>query len=280
MKIGLSLGGGGSRGYAHLGAIRALEEAAVPIQLINGSSIGAVVGGAYALYGDAARVLAIVEEVVGGVNVNYFNVFHYSGDSGSFLRNWLVNAMCDLGALRASVLSHRNNLRALELLFGESRFADTRIPFSSVAVDLLAGETVVIREGRLADGVLPSMSIPGIFPPVEKEGRLLVDGCVLADTPAHELRREGADFVIAIALGKGKGAEWRNGFDVLNRVETVKEDLLDRWELGAAGFEITIDLPHYDSTRFDNSQYAIAQGYEAVTAALPRLERRLAEANA
>jgi len=279
MRIGLSLGGGGARGFAHIGVIKALREAGVPIDLVNGSSAGAVVGAAYALHTDIERTIAKAKEVVHSVDVNYFNIFRYSMERRQFLRNWLVNAICDLSALRSSILSHKNNLRALEMLFGQYEFSDTQIPFSSVAIDLLTGETVIIKEGKLIDGVLASTSIPGIFPPVERAGRLLVDGCVLADVPARELRQEGAEFVIAIRLGAEIETSYRNGFDLLNYVDGLKGRELTQWELEQADFQITIDIPGFDSSRFDNYEIAIARGYKVAMNALPDLERKLGESS-
>ena len=200
MKIGLSLGGGGALGYAHIGAIRALKEAEVPIDLINGTSIGAIAGGAYALYTDVEEITNIVKKVINSVDLNYFNIFHYSMESHPFLRDWLVNVACDFASLRSSIFSHKNNRKALELIFSDHEFDDTKIPFSSVAVDLLSGKPVIINEGKMIDGILPSISIPGIFPPIERNGLLLVDGYVLANIPVVELRQQGADYIIAINL--------------------------------------------------------------------------------
>jgi len=89
MKVGLCLGGGGSRGYAHIGAIRALTEADIKIDIVNGTSIGAIVGGAYALYQDVDKMIALVKQVIESVNVNHFNLFHHSLEGPAFLHNWL-----------------------------------------------------------------------------------------------------------------------------------------------------------------------------------------------
>ena len=125
MKVGLCLGGGGSRGYAHIGAIRALKEAGIKIDIVNGTSIGAIMGGMYALYQDVDKMTALVREVIGSVNVNHFNLFRHSTEGPSFLQNWLTEAVCDLAALRKSIQSHKNNLKALKILFEEYRFEDT-----------------------------------------------------------------------------------------------------------------------------------------------------------
>jgi len=279
MKIGLSLGGGGARGYAHIGAIKALDEAKINVDLINGTSIGAIVGGAYALYTNTEKLVTLVEEVAHSVNVNYFNIFRYSSESRSFLRDWFISAACDLASLRHSIFSNKNNQKALEIIFGDYRFSDTKIPFSSVTFDLIAGKTVIINEGKLADGILPSISIPGIFPPVEEDEQLLVDGYVLANIPVVELREQGADFIIAINLAMDAEEGYQNGFDLMNNVELLKQQQLDQWEMDEANFAVTINLPGFDSMRFDNHEVAIAHGYEIVKKTLPRLKRRLSKIN-
>lgn len=277
MKIGLSLGSGGARGYAHIGVLQALEEAGIEVDLINGSSIGAIVGGAWALYQDVARLIKITERLVREADVDYFNIFRYPSESRPFLHSWLINALCDLSALRGAILSHKNNVKALEIIFGEHGFHDTQIPFSSVACDLLAGETVVIEEGGLIEGVLPSIAIPGIFPPVERDGQLLVDGGILADVPVRELRGEGAEFIIAVELGEEIEREYHNGFGLLTYIDALKAQRLRQWELVEADFQIEVGLPNFDSMRFDNYEIAIAQGYKAARRALPELLRRLDE---
>jgi len=278
MKVGVSLGSGGSRGFAHLGVLRALEEAKVPIDLVNGSSIGAVVGATYALHLNAEKVARLVQDVLPKIDVGFFNLFRYPASSPAFLRNWLAEAFCNLSALQMSIVSHRNNRRALGLLLGEKTFADTAIPFSAAAFDLLAGETVILKEGRLADAILASISIPGIFPPVERDGRLLVDGAVQADVPVRELRAEGADFVIGVRLVQEVLKDYRNGFGLLIVIDQVKSDAVCAWELAASDFAITIDLPGYDMARFDQSVVAMEAGYDAAHRALPTLLRRLEEA--
>lgn len=242
MKIGVSLGAGGARGYAHIGVLKALEEAGIRPDLLSGSSIGAIIGGASALYGEAARLETLAAELVERANIRYFNPFRFPTGSHQFLANWLIHATCDVSALRASVYSHRRNRKVLEFIFGQHTFADTAIPFWAVAVDLLSGEVVSIGEGPLVDGILPSISIPGIFPPVERDGMLLVDGGVLAEVPVRELRSQGAGFVIAVRLRGEDVLPVRNGFSLLMWLDALKGESLAQWELAAADFIIQVDL--------------------------------------
>ena len=279
MKIGLSLGGGGARGYAHIGVLRALEEAEISIDLINGASIGAIVGGAYALYGTSEKLQRIAAEQVANMHLHYSNIFQNAHINNAFLRNWLLHAACNISSLRSSVYSHKRNLKALEFIFGEHLFSDTVLPFSAAAVDIISGKTVSIKEGKLVDGVLPSISIPGIFPPVRRGEFLLVDGGVLSNVPARELREEGADFVIGVGLGPNDLVRTvENGFSIVTYVDLLKGEALEQAELESADFGFTVQLPGFDILKFDGYESAITKGYETAKQYLPQLERKLNEA--
>ena len=279
MKVGLCLGGGGSRGYAHLGAIRALTEAGIKIDIVNGTSIGAIVGGMFALYQDTDKMTPLVKKVVGSVRVSHFDLFKQTTESSSFMRNWLTEAVCDFAALRISIQSHKNNLKALRLIFDDKRFEDTKIPFSAISNDLTTGKTVVIKSGRLIDGVLASASIPGIFPPVTRGKKILVDGFVLANIPVPELRQQGADFIISIELIDLLDANYQNGVDVLYYIESMKQKQLEQWAIADSNFHIQIDMSKFDSTRFENYDVAIELGYKTTLKIIPDLKKKLEAAN-
>ncbi len=275
MKIGLSLGGGGTRGYAHLGVIRALVEANIPIDLINGTSIGAVMGGGYALYKDVDMFINLVKQVIHKSNINYYDIFHSQSDSQSFLRTWLLEAVCDIASLQSSIQSNRRQLKALRAVFGEHTFADTKIPFSSVAHDLISGKAVIFKKGKLVDGILPSVTLPGIFPPVRRRNRLLVDGYVLSNTPVKELRMQGADLIIAVELISADKHTYENGLDILNGIEDMKQRQLDDWQIAEADFHIKLDFEQYTPDRFENYERAMKLGYDTARTALTGLLKML-----
>ncbi len=279
MKIGLCLGGGGSRGYAHIGAIRALTEAGIKIDMVNGTSIGAVVGGAYALYQDVDKMTDLVKQVIESVNINHFNVFRHPTEGPSFLRSWLNEAICDIATLRKSIQSHKSNLKALRILFNERRFEDTKIPFSAISTDLITGKTVIIKRGKLVDGVLASTSLPGIFPPVTRGRKLLVDGYVLSNVPVPELRQEGADFIISVELGVISNARYQNGMDILNYIEVLKQKRLEQWAITESDFHIKIDMTEFDSNHFETYLVAMEHGYKVTQKAMSRLMNKLEKAN-
>jgi NTE family protein len=278
MRIGLSLGSGGARGYAHIGVLRALEEANVKIDLINGSSIGAIIGGAYALYGSSDKIEQLAAQLAEQMHLSYAGIFQDQHSSNSFLHNWLVHAACNVSSLLTSIYSHNKNRRALEFIFGNNTFLDTSIPFAAVAVDLIKGESVSIEDGLLVDGVLASISIPGIFPPVERHNRLLVDGGVLASVPARELRSNGAGFVIAVELAQDDLiSTGPNGLSLVTYVDALKGNLLTEWELAFADVTITVHLPGFDVLRFSSYDDAIAEGYAAAKQQLPCIVRAIDE---
>lgn len=280
MKIGLCLGGGGSRGYAHIGVIQALTEAGIKIDAVNGTSIGAVIGGMYALYRDVDKMNELVRQVVESINVNHFNLFRHSLPHTSFLHNWLNEAVCDIASMRRSLQSHKNNLKAFRIIFGERMFVDTVIPFSVITTDIIAGKTVVIKEGKIIDAVVASVSLPGIFPPVVRGKKLLVDGTVLSNIPVPELRREGADFIISIELKAEIGGEPQTGMDVLNFIESMKQKQLQNWALAESDFKINIDMSKYDGSRFEDYSAAIERGYQVAKKVMPRLKKKLEKASA
>ena len=172
---GLVLGGGGPRGFAHLGVIRALEEAGVPVDVVGGTSIGAIVAGLYALgLDDAARVRALTHE---------------------------IGRLVTLTVPLVSVSSGRRVDRLLADRLGTVPIEDLARPFFCVSASLTRAEEVIHDRGPLWPAVRASVSLPGIFPPVWADGDLLVDGATLNNVPADVMRgRVGRGYVIAVDL--------------------------------------------------------------------------------
>ena len=175
-SLGLALGSGSARGLAHIGVLKVLEREGLPIDLIAGTSIGALIGGAYAIGLSVEEIEAIALAT-------------------SFRR--LVSFVDVALPTRALVNGKRIEDFIREIADGRT-FADTRVPFACVAVDVTNGREVVLREGDLATAIRASISTPVVFAPVEHEGRLLVDGAVLNAVPVDVVREMGADVVIAV----------------------------------------------------------------------------------
>lgn len=146
-------------------------------------------------------------------------------------------------------------------------------------MDIMTGKTVVIKRGKLIDGVLASASLPGIFPPVVRGKKLLVDGYVLANIPVQELRQQGADFIISIELVNKPNKEYQNGIDLIYYIESLKQKQLDKWAIAESDFHIKVDMSKFDSSHFENYLVAMERGYKATQTVIPLLKSKLEKAN-
>ncbi|MEN9231745.1 MAG: patatin family protein [Thermostichus sp. DG02_5_bins_236] len=176
-KLGLALGSGGARGWAHIGVIRALERAEIPIDYIAGASIGAFVGAIY-----AAGELDELEEFVRDLN-------------------WkMILSLFDVVFPTCGLLDGNKIYDLLTEHLQELCIEEAGIPFCCVATDLITGKEVQLRSGKMADAVRASISIPGIFTPLQYEGRYLGDGGIVNPVPVQVVREMGADIVIGVNL--------------------------------------------------------------------------------
>ena len=176
-KIGLALSGGGARGLAHIGVLRALEREGIPVDLLAGTSMGGVIAAGYAAGLDPAYLEQEALRMGGWRN----------------LLPLVDRSLPGLGLLKGE--------RVREYFvhhLGDRTFADLRVPLALVVVDLLTGEEVALTSGQVADAVRATVSLTGVLAPVRLGGRLLVDGGLLNNIPADVVRRMGADVVIAV----------------------------------------------------------------------------------
>ena len=188
-RIGLALGGGSARGWAHVGVIKALAEMDIEPDLVAGTSVGAIVGAIYgldALEGFEEWVLRLTRrDIIGYMDLGF-------SPGGFFEGKRLVRTF------------HEN--------FGDAQFEDLRLPFGAVATELDTGLEVWMREGSVAEAVRASMSLPGMFTPVHHNGRWLVDGGLVNPVPVSLCRAMGAQRVIAVSLnGDLLGRHFRRG---------------------------------------------------------------------
>jgi len=176
-RIGVALGSGSARGLAHIGVLRAIEQAGIKVDVIAGASMGAMVGAVYA----AGQLDGLAAE---------FAAFDWKRIASLldpvFPRSGLVDGVKIAGFVRARVTS--------------PRIEDLPIPFRAVATDLLSGDEVVVGTGDVIEAVRASIAVPGIFTPVRSSGRILVDGGLVNPVPVSVARAMGADCVIAVDL--------------------------------------------------------------------------------
>ena len=180
-RVGLALGAGGGRGLSHIGVLQVLEENRIPIDLVSGCSIGSIVGAIYAA----------------GTDLRMLEKYCCSLASKDILDVALPNTG---GLLRGDKLEEM-----VRVLTHGLRFGETRIPFFCTAVDLAAGNLIVLKEGYIHRAVRASMAIPGVFTPVRMGNMVLADGGTLEEIPVNVLRENGAELIIASDLTLRKG---------------------------------------------------------------------------
>lgn len=183
-KIGIALSGGAARGFAHLGVLKALVENDIPIDCVAGTSAGSIAGACF------ASGLSIAEMVEIGRNMKWYRTTGFSYSAKGFLSN------SALGDFLNNNLPHKN-------------FDDLPIPFAAVTCDLATGEEVVLKgAGDVATAVRASCAIPGIFVPVEYNGKKLFDGGVVANVPTKAVKNLGAEIIIAVDVLAAGATYW------------------------------------------------------------------------
>ena len=201
VKVGLALGGGGARGFAHLGVIKALRELEVPIHCVAGTSIGAIAGGVLAA-GTLDRALEWAAEP-----------------------NWkkLPKLFLDPHLSLKALFGGRRIEKLLRQMVPAATFEELSLPFAAVATDLMSGEEVAMRRGDVQSAMRASMAVPGLFCPVARDGRVLVDGGMVNPVPVSVCRQLGADKVIAVDLNRRGRDEPARDYGDLNVFSVIDE---------------------------------------------------------
>lgn len=210
-KVGLVLGGGGAKGAAEVGVLKVIEEAGIPIDYIAGTSIGAIVGGLYAVGYDAADLDTLFRSqewisLLSDQVKRESETFLTKDETEKYLVHVPLTKEQKLKLPMGYVAGQNivNLFSKLTMGYHDvDNFANLPIPFNCVAVDVVSGKEVVLSSGSLPLAMRASMSIPGVFAPVEKDSMLLIDGGALNNLPVDVVRRMGADVVICVDLGKG-----------------------------------------------------------------------------
>jgi NTE family protein len=295
LRVGLALSGGGARGLAQIGVLRVLEREGIPIDLVAGTSIGAVMGALYACSEDAESTEALVLETLqssGMQALDLNRILKVSGvhpvggevppEDGVFARmQKLVRRLYASHAAltRQAVIEGDVVESVFGKLFGDKTFADTRIPFGAVAVDLEQGCEVVIAHGRIASAVAASSAIAGVFPPVEIAGRQLVDGGYTSPVPIEAARALGANAVIAVDVSIGgvdRGGQ-DNAIEVAMRAAEISLLALEREQLRRADVVIPARGQNRHWSDYSAPDEAINAGADAAEKMLDSIHATLEE---
>ena len=283
-KVCLVLSGGGARGVAHVGVLKALEALRVPIDCIAGTSMGAVIGGAYA----SGMSTAEMEQEIEGLSTEVLfrdkpprqdqNIRRKLDDRSLLfgLELGLRNGSIDLPKGVVSGIQLESVLRRLVRTPGFRQFDALPIPYRAVATDLVSGKAHVFSEGELANVMRASMSVPGAIAPAEIDGTLYVDGGLTDNLPVDVARRMGADVVIAVNLGTPllKREELGSVFGVTGQMINILTEQNVRASLASLkSTDILIEpaLGEFSAADFDHLGATLPIGRAAVEAMAPRL---------
>lgn len=254
--IGLALGGGFARGFAHLGVLRVLEQNDISVSHIAGTSVGSILGAAYASGAPLSRIISTCS------NLRFRDI-----------ARWKVS--------RLGLASNQRLGELIARVFDSTRFEDLRIPLAVVATDLATGDPVVFTQGNLVDAIRSSCAFPGLFEPVEIGTRCLADGGLVAQVPTVAARQLGATTVLGVSVGiqDGRRDAPTNIFQVVARaVSAAQKHQLESWEKHA-DLVLRPDVHTLAWDDFERAEEAISAGELAAKRALPRL-RKLVEAAA
>lgn len=248
--IGLALGGGFARGIAHVGVLNVLEEAGIPIRFIAGTSVGALIGACYC----------------SGLTPDEMHELAHNTRFTSFAR-WTLS--------RCGFASNDRMIAFLTRALKCKTFEELRIPLGVTATDFNSGEAVVFHSGSVIDPVRASCAYPGMFLPVQIQGRYFVDGMLSHPVPARPVRDMGADRVIAVHL-KGtwshKGAP-RHLLEVIGQSFAIAQDAMSSIWRSGADVVIEPDVAGYAYDDFKRADELIRVGEAAMRAALPEVRK-------
>lgn len=263
--VGLALGGGAARGFAHIGVLQVLEEAGIPIHIIAGCSSGAIIGALF-----AAGVSAYTQhELVRGLRWNTVSTLSLLPRRFSGL---------SLTSFPLGLLDLDKLMDWLQEILGKIRtFDQLKRPFAAVATDIVTGELVIMNDGEIAPAVRASCSVPGIFTPFRRDDRLLVDGGVIANLPVQVVRQMGAEYTIAVNLLPAPGDHGKEPESIVELSFTSIYSLI-RANQGygeQADCTITPDISQYSLMDLTHAEELIAAGRAAAEAMVPIIRRDL-----
>jgi len=255
LKLGLALGGGAARGFAHIGVLQVLEEEGIKPQMVVGTSAGSVVAAFYAS-GKTGQQLQWLADTM---------------DESQFT-DW-ANPFTGRGMLRGEALGKYINSQ-----LNGMKIEDMKLPLGIVATDLRTGDGVLFRRGDVATAVRASSAVPSVFEPVRIAGKDYVDGGLVSPVPVRYAKQMGADLVLAIDISsRPEDAKTSDMLKVLLQTFSIMGKSISQLELVQADVVVRPALPDIGSTEFSARKKSIEAGRAAMKQALPQLKALLAQ---
>ena len=254
-KLGLALGGGAARGFAHIGVIQVLEENGIKPDLVVGTSAGSLVAAFYASGKTGAQLQWLADTM-----------------DESQLTDWTIPFM-SRGMLRGEALGRYVNSQ-----LNGAKIEDLKMPLGIVATDLQTGDGILFRRGDIATAVRASSAVPSVFEPVRIGNKDYVDGGLVSPVPVRSARQMGADIVIAVDISsRPEDAKTSDMLKVLLQTFSIMGKSISQLEMAQAEVVVRPALPDVGSAEFTARQKSIEAGRAAMRLALPALKAALAK---
>ncbi len=285
-KLAIALGGGGARGLAHIGFLRVIEKEKIPIARISGCSMGAMVGGAYALYENAEAVEELAYHFIQQPDFEGFNFDDFAAidNTGEDLKSkaYAVMGRIKVGLSLFKTLANPG-IYDEELVekayrnYPDHLIEKLPLPFSAIASDLISGEEVLLTKGSLRLAIRASSSIPGYLPPVNWGPYLLVDGGVSNLVPTQYFEKTKHELIIGVDVSRSikDQADLKSGINIMQRAENIRNYHLTKLKVGNADKVIRCALGNISWADFKQAAEIIKAGEKAAQALLPWLEKNL-----
>jgi len=285
-RVGLALGGGGARGVSHIGVLKVLEQEKIPVDLVVGTSIGALFGGAYA---SGTNPDALAEKLDACLSSPEFQSSTIKAIAAAYTREevglkqkiqrFLKNRFFAVQALfKPGLLSDKDFQPIIHYLIPDIKIEETKIPFRAVATDLISGERIVFSQGSLREAITASCAVPGALEPFRDGEKLLADGGIICLVPCSVARNEGADVVIAVAVGRDiySEDEFRTAIGVYIRASEIMSHALKEYELIHADIVIRPKVGDLHWSEFSQARSLIEEGERAAREHLDAIRRAIA----
>jgi len=283
VRLGLALGGGGARGFAHIGVIEVLEKENIKFDIISGTSMGAIIGAFYSQYKDIevvkSKMRSVVEKDIIKELESKFSLVYSKRENTPFKKAFVFVKelyIWNLRALKRWFIDHKPFVEIFKEVFGELEFNSLNIPLICVATDLISGKAFYLQTGPIWQALVSTMALPGIFPPFRYEDKILVDGGIVESLPVFALRQSKIDFVLGVELEKErKFIAINSGINILLNVDEIRHYRLIDICLKNADFLISPQVEDYSWADFSKIDEIIDKGREEAFQRVSQLKKEI-----